>query len=87
MIRPFLEADTSDVVARWCEVFAYSAPHNEPEAVIKHKLSVQRELFFVARLDGVLVGTVMGAMLATGVGSTPSLCVSPPVGGACARRS
>jgi ribosomal protein S18 acetylase RimI-like enzyme len=28
--------------------------------VIRHKLAVQRELFFVARLDGRLVGTVMG---------------------------
>ncbi len=59
-IRPFQEADTESVIALWKSVFAYSAPHNDPAAVIRQKLAVQRELFFVAVLDGVVVGTVMG---------------------------
>jgi ribosomal protein S18 acetylase RimI-like enzyme len=59
-IRPFQESDESSVIALWTAVFAYSAPHNDPASVIRHKLAVQRDLFFVALLDGVLVGTVMG---------------------------
>ncbi len=41
-------------------MFAYSAPHNAPATVIRHKLAVQRDLFLVAVCDGALVGTVMG---------------------------
>jgi len=59
-IRPFLESDEPDVIALWAEVFAYAAAHNRPEAVIRHKLTVQRELFLVAQLDGRLAGTVLG---------------------------
>jgi ribosomal protein S18 acetylase RimI-like enzyme len=46
--------------ALWTAVFAYPAPHNEPTRVIRDKPAVQPELFFVALLDGVLVGTVLG---------------------------
>jgi ribosomal protein S18 acetylase RimI-like enzyme len=59
-IRHFHEADTADVVALWTEIFAYTAPHNNPAAVIKQKLVVQRELFFVAIDAHAVVGTVMG---------------------------
>jgi ribosomal protein S18 acetylase RimI-like enzyme len=59
-IRPFQESDESSVIALWTAVFANSAPHNNPASVIRHKLAVQRNLFLVALLDGVLVGTVMG---------------------------
>jgi ribosomal protein S18 acetylase RimI-like enzyme len=59
-IRPFHESDEPAVAALWTDVFGYSTPHNQPEAVIRSKLAVQRELFFVALLDGSLVGTVMG---------------------------
>ena len=59
-IRPFLESDEPDVIALWAEVFANTAAHNRPEAVIRQKLAVQRELFLVARLDGRLAGTVLG---------------------------
>jgi ribosomal protein S18 acetylase RimI-like enzyme len=59
-IRPFEEADAAAVIALWRSVFAYPAPHNDPARIIRDKLTVQRELFFVARLDGALVGTVMG---------------------------
>ena len=59
-IRCFADADANEVAALWNTVFAYAAPHNEPTAVIRQKLAVQRELFLVAVLDGSVVGTVMG---------------------------
>ena len=59
-IRPFQESDEADVIALWTEVFGCNAPHNDPATVIFHKLAVQRDLFFVARLDDRLFGTVMG---------------------------
>jgi ribosomal protein S18 acetylase RimI-like enzyme len=59
-IRPFQEADTSAVAALWTSVFGYPTPHNNPTASIQRKLACQRELFFVALLDGTVVGTVMG---------------------------
>jgi ribosomal protein S18 acetylase RimI-like enzyme len=59
-IRPFHESDEADVIALWEAVFGYPAAHNDPATVIRQKLAVQRDLFFVARLDGRLVGTVMG---------------------------
>jgi ribosomal protein S18 acetylase RimI-like enzyme len=59
-ICPFHELDEADVIALWTDVFGYSAAHNDPSTVIRHKMTVQSDLFFVARLDGRLVGTVMG---------------------------
>jgi hypothetical protein len=59
-IRLFRESDEPAVVALWTTVFGYAAPHNHPATDIRCKLAVQRELFFVAILDGHLVGTVMG---------------------------
>ncbi len=59
-IRPFREADQSSVVALWTAVFGYSAAHNDPLEIIGHKLALQRELFFVAVHEGIIVGTVMG---------------------------
>src|SRR6185312_8934376 len=59
-IRAIDESDEETVIALWTAVFGYSAPHNQPAAVIRCKLAVQRDLFFVALLDGMLVGTVMG---------------------------
>lgn len=37
-----------------------SAPHNDPATAIRNKRRVDPELFFVAEVDGVVVGTVMG---------------------------
>ena len=48
------------MIALWDVVLGYPAPHNDPAKVIRHKLAVQSELFFVARLEDRLVGTVMG---------------------------
>lgn len=59
-IRVFEKSDEERVIALWANVFAYTAPHNDPATVIRQKCAVQPELFFVAILDGVLVGTVMG---------------------------
>ena len=58
-IRPFAEPDTPAVVALWGGALGYDAPHNEPLAAIRRKLAHQRELFFVAMLEGRLAGTVM----------------------------
>jgi ribosomal protein S18 acetylase RimI-like enzyme len=59
-IRPFHEADETGVIALWTEVFAYTAAHNLPAQIIRDKLAVQRELFFVAIDQGAVVGTVLG---------------------------
>ncbi|MBV9125421.1 MAG: GNAT family acetyltransferase [Planctomycetes bacterium] len=59
-IRPFEEADAEVVSALWTSVFAYPAPHNQPARIIRDKLACQRDLFFVALVDGILAGTVMG---------------------------
>lgn len=59
-VRPFDESDEPNVVALWSEVFGYTEPRNNPTSVIRQKLALQRDLFFVAVLDGTLVGTVMG---------------------------
>jgi ribosomal protein S18 acetylase RimI-like enzyme len=59
-VRPFHESDEDDVIALWTEAFGYPAAHNDPATVIRHKLAVQRDLFFVATLDNRLVGTIMG---------------------------
>jgi ribosomal protein S18 acetylase RimI-like enzyme len=59
-IRSYIESDREAVVALWREVFGYSAPHNDPAIVVERKLAVQRELFFVAVVEGELAGTVMG---------------------------
>ena len=59
-IRPYQESDADAVVSLWTNVFAYSAPHNNPATIIRHKLAVERDLFFVAVVDGLVAGTVMG---------------------------
>ena len=58
-IRPYSESDEGAVAELWREVFPESPSWNHPETNIKHKLSVQRDLFLVALVDSVLVGTAM----------------------------
>jgi ribosomal protein S18 acetylase RimI-like enzyme len=77
-IRPFHASDEPAVVALLTAVFGYSSPHNQPEAVIRSKLTIQRELFCVALLDGSLVGTIMGGYDGHR-GWIYSLAVSPEV--------
>ena len=59
-IRTFLESDEAAVIALWNEVFGYTAAHNEAAEVIRRKLALDRDLFFVAVQEGAIVGTVMG---------------------------
>ncbi len=61
-IRPFQKSDQPTVMALWKDVFSYSnysAPHNDPLAIIEHKLIVQSELFWVGLLNDRIVGTIM----------------------------
>jgi len=58
MIRHFETEDRDAVIALWSEVFPNEPAHNEPQAYIDRKLSVD-DLFFVAIEDGTLVGTAI----------------------------
>jgi ribosomal protein S18 acetylase RimI-like enzyme len=60
MIRPYREPDEESVAQLWSAVFPNPAPRNVPRSVIEQKLAMQRDLFFVAEIDGVVVGTAMG---------------------------
>ncbi|MCI0463870.1 MAG: GNAT family acetyltransferase [Gemmataceae bacterium] len=59
-IRPYQDSDQQAVIALWNAVLPDSAPHNDPATVIRQKLAVERDLFFVADVAGAVVGTVMG---------------------------
>ena len=59
-IRSFIESDQEEVTALWRMVFPDSSSWNVPEEDIERKLAVQRESFYVALIDGELVGTAMG---------------------------
>ncbi len=59
-IRSFIESDRDNVAALWRTVFPDSSKWNVPEEDIERKLAVQRESFYVAVVDGVLIGTAMG---------------------------
>ena len=59
-IRPYRHADRESVIALWDEVLPNLAPHHDPGTSIDGKVAVADELFLVAALDGVPVGTVMG---------------------------
>ena len=56
-VRAFRESDHDQVVALWRAVFPNAPPRNDPVLDIKRKLTVQRELFLVAVVDGRLAGT------------------------------
>lgn len=58
-IRPYQPKDHAQVVALWSDVFADDPPWNEPAAMIRRKLAVQPELFFVACINDQVVGAVM----------------------------
>ncbi len=59
-LRPYEDADEGAVIALWNEVLPDAAPHNDPATAIRNKLAVERDLFFVAVVDGAVVGTVLG---------------------------
>ena len=58
IVRTFKESDEARVLELW--MFAgLIRPWNDPKKDIARKLKVQRELFLVAELEGVVVGVVM----------------------------
>jgi ribosomal protein S18 acetylase RimI-like enzyme len=57
-IRTFVESDEKAVIALWSRC-GLLRPWNDPRKDIARKLRVQRELFLVGILDGVVVATVM----------------------------
>jgi ribosomal protein S18 acetylase RimI-like enzyme len=59
-IRPYQDSDEQAVIALWQEVLPDSAPHNDPATSLRNKLAVDRNLLFVADVEGEVVGTVMG---------------------------
>jgi ribosomal protein S18 acetylase RimI-like enzyme len=59
-IRPYHDADEKAVIGLWNELLPDAAPHNDPATAIRKKLAVERDLFFVADIDGTVAGTVMG---------------------------
>jgi ribosomal protein S18 acetylase RimI-like enzyme len=58
IVRAFKEADEARVIELWT-LAGLVRPWNNPQRDIARKLKVQRELFLVAELEGVIVGTVM----------------------------
>jgi len=58
-IRPFQPSDAEGVAALWREAFPNDPPHHAPALVIRQKLAVQPELFFVAEIGSMIVGTAM----------------------------
>lgn len=59
-IRPYQEADEPAVIALWREVLPDAAPHNEPGQAIRQKRAFELDLLFVAAVEGIVVGTIMG---------------------------
>lgn len=57
-IRPF-EATDRDAVVRLWQRCGLTRPWNDPGRDIDRKLTVQRELFVVGEVDGVVVASVM----------------------------
>ena len=58
-IRSFDISDSDAVELLWKEVFPNDPPHNAPRKVIQEKMSIQKELFFVAEDNGTIIGTIM----------------------------
>ncbi|WP_228976989.1 GNAT family acetyltransferase [Paraburkholderia gardini] len=62
-IRCFDAADTDAVVTLWQDAFPeyrdVTRLHRNPHLSIANKLTMQPELFFVAEMDGRIVGTIM----------------------------
>lgn len=59
-IRPYRDADQAAVVALWNESLPPNAPHNDPASSIRRKREYEQDLFFVAEVNGEVVGAVMG---------------------------
>ena len=59
VIRTYEAADENSVIELWALAFPNEPARNESTSLIKTKLTVQPELFFVAVLDNQVVGTVI----------------------------
>ena len=63
IIRTFEAGDRDAVIALWRDVFPEyadaSRPQRDPALSIANKMKTQPELFFVGKLDGAVIGTVM----------------------------
>jgi ribosomal protein S18 acetylase RimI-like enzyme len=70
-------AHRAGVIALWDVVFGYEAPHHKPGVVIAKKVAAQDQLFFVAVVGDLVVGTVMAGYDGHR-GWIYSLAVSPP---------
>jgi ribosomal protein S18 acetylase RimI-like enzyme len=60
IIRPYENTDQEGLIALWREAFPDAPAHNDPATDIARKLGVQRELLFVAVVDGKVIGSAMG---------------------------
>ena len=58
-IRQYRHSDENDVIELWRDVFPSAPARNDPSKDIALKLTEQPELFLVAVVDGLLVGTAM----------------------------
>jgi ribosomal protein S18 acetylase RimI-like enzyme len=58
-IRPFREADRTQLGVLWTRVFADDPPWNAPDLVIDNKLKVQPELLLVGELHGTIIASVI----------------------------
>ena len=47
------------VIDLWQDVFGYATAHNKPELVIDKKVAFGDGLFFVATVDGKVIGSIM----------------------------
>jgi len=77
-IRQFQNKDRHGLLALWEEIFPAGSPHNDPQTSLENKLRVDRDLLFVALIDDVIIGSVMGGYDGHR-GWIYSLAVSPPL--------
>jgi len=59
VVRQFHEKDKREVTGLWLEVFPDDPPWNEPAAIIRRKLAIQSDLFWVGSYRGKIVATVL----------------------------
>jgi len=58
-VRLYEERDREAVIAVWAEVFPDGPARNAPEAMIARKRDREHDLFWVAEVDGAVVGAVV----------------------------
>jgi ribosomal protein S18 acetylase RimI-like enzyme len=58
-IRTYRDQDFAAVAALWAALFPATAPYHAPAASVGRMVAAAPDLFFVAELDGEVVGTVL----------------------------